>query len=137
MAYDTPQVQTYSYPAVALSGGNVTRILRGPKGKRGRILDIAASITTTTGGATTPPVVQVGVLGSLFAYAAWSIGAAGAGLTAPAAANASNSPGAFVLQADQTPSILPADTDLYLTFVSATGAGAAGVGDIHVTIGWF
>lgn len=137
MAYDTPQSITYSHPAVALSGGNVTRIIRGPKGKRGRIVDISANVSTTTGGATTPPIVQLGILGTLAAYAAWSIGAAGAGITAPAGLNASNTSGALILNSDQTPQILPADTDIYLTFVSATGAGAAGVGDIHTTIVWF
>jgi hypothetical protein len=137
MSYDNPDRVTYSHLAVALSGGNVTRILRGPKGKRGRIVDLSTSLTTTTGGATTPPIIQVGVSGTLGKYAAWSIGAAGAGVTAPAAANATNVVGAIINNADATPQILPADTDIYLTFVSATGAGAAGVGDFHTTIAWF
>lgn len=133
--YDRPQRSRYTYNAVDLHTADITKIIRGPKGKRGRLVNVIASITTTTAGATTTPKVQVGVSGTLTQSLNWDLGAvvAPAGLSADAQ---TSSPFAGADAYTKANPILAADTDVYFTFKAASGSGAAGVADIFIDIDW-
>jgi hypothetical protein len=135
MSYDAPLRITYSRNAINFAT-NSSRILRGPKGKRGRVVDIQVSGTTLFTNVTTSGRVQVGVAGSaatLKANADLDLGALAAG----AAINASNQNNALVGQPGSAIPYLAADTDFTLGFIGPTGGTPAGVGDVDLTIDWF
>ena len=120
MAYDLPLVVTYNY-AWADCSASIAQACKGPSGAVGYVVDITACVLTTTAGATTTPVVQVGLTGTLAAYATLDIGA----LTAPEAANGAG-----------TGLVIPADTTFLVGLVAATGGGAAGACSVNITIDW-
>lgn len=131
--YDKPDVREYAYPATNLAAA-FSRIIRGPAGKTGRVRDVLVGLTVTPAGATTTPVVQVGALGTLGAYAVLPTGTQ----AAPSALVASAVPKALVRDpVSNIQPLLPADTDVYINVVPASGTGLAGTGDIVVTIEWF
>lgn len=135
MSYDARKFIKYARSAVTLTGA-VTITGIGPKGKKGRLIDYGIEdISTTTAGASTTPVVEVGLTGTLAAYgAAFDVGA----LTAPAAKSVRStykeSDAGFATQ--MVLADLPADTPILLTLVPASGGGAAGVGAPFMIIAW-
>ena len=135
MSYDSPMRITYSRNAINF-GTSTSRILRGPKGKRGRVVDINVSGTTLFTAVTTEGRVDVGVAGSaatLIANATMPLSTLAAG----AALNASNVSGALVGQPGSAIPYLAADTDFTIGFIAPTGGSPAGVADVDVTIDWF
>lgn len=135
MSYDARKYIKTARPGVTLTGA-VTLTAVGPKGKKGRLIDYGIEdISTTTAGASTTPVVEVGLTGTLAAYGtAFDVGA----LTAPAAKSVRSS----YKESDATFATLmaqpdlPADTPILLTLVPASGGGAAGVGSPFMIIAW-
>lgn len=133
MAYDTPLRETINFPAFTATA-DVTYVTRGPAGKKGRLLDAIATVTTTTAGATTTPKIQVGLTGALTTYCDFDVGI----VTAPDGGTASGAAGSIKRDATTNAQpVIPADTDLYITLKAATGSGAAGVLIPRILIEWF
>lgn len=129
MSYDAPLRVSYSWSAINF-GSSTSRILRGPAGKRGRVVDATANVTTLFTNVTTGARLQVGPSGTLTAALdmPFTNNAAGSAL------DATNVSGAIKTG---TASFLAADTDQTVGFIAPTGGTPAGVADIHVTIEWF
>jgi hypothetical protein len=143
MAYEVPQRRQYMWPGLDWHAGAITKYIQGPKGKRGRIVEVAVAPTTSFVGTTTPANVQVGYVGQLAQYAQLNVGAAGAGTAVGAVAMASDYAGGLTaLNPASVPNTAPAqlmqkDTPVVVTMNPATGGGVAGVGDVWVVIDWF
>jgi len=133
MAYDTPDQETYCFPSKDFASTDVTYVLAGPKGKQGRIRDVQFVCTVTCAGATTKPIIHVGISGDTDKYCLFNLGTTAAG----AAVRATGTAGILINDADGTPQIHPADTALHVVLVAATGGGAAGVGLVQVMVDWF
>ena len=131
--YDMPIRMTYGYTGVNFAAGDAVRVIKNPrKGARGRVRSINIHATTTFAGATTKPKVQVGdgVTANRYADVDGGTTAAGAAMIARDVA------GGIVGLA--VPNIVTAtDGDLTVTFKAPTGAGLAGVGDVHIEVEWF
>lgn len=147
MSYDRapyhPNQIRYARPQFTLTS-NASFAFTGPKGKKGRLLDYGIDdISTTTGGATNTPKVQVGINGTLAQFGApFDVGV----LTAPNAASVA----ATFRRAADPPATgvnvnwsnlmvledIPAGTQVLLSLIGATGAGAAGVGTVFMIIAW-
>jgi hypothetical protein len=135
--YDKPIRETFCFNAVDLHTADITKYIRGPAGLRGRLVDVLAAVTTTLAGATTKPILKVGISGTLGESLNWNLGAQAAG-AAPLRASAQA--GTTALQKNANTGVMPiiaADTDVILTMAAATGSGAAGVGDLAFTFEWF
>jgi hypothetical protein len=120
-AYDNPIQVSYRFPAVTVSTAAVLGRMAGPSGRAGRVLSIAAVVTTdvtvapalltvdTNAGLTNPPSLSLPV---------------------GAANSIAGSTQADTEGADE----LPADTVIEL---QSDGGATAGAADVTVTIGWF
>lgn len=128
MSYSDGDRRIYAFGPTTYTS-DVAESIRGPKGKKGRLLWLSSHATTTFAGATTRPKLQVGVTGTLTAYANWDMGtlAAGKCIQSDDSLQTSNP----ITQAE-----IPADTDLVVGLIAATGGGAAGVGRTEVCIEW-
>ena len=133
MAYESPIRHTKVYPAAGLAAAS-TRVFRGPKGMRGRLIDILGSVTTAIVGTTSPPRVQLGVGGDLTRFADYTLGTT-AGTAAGTALVASANAGAIKAPQGVRPEI-PADTDITLGIIAAVGT-PAGVADLEAIIEWY
>lgn len=130
--YDTPYRETICLPSKDFASTDVTYILRGPAGKRGKVIDVQMSVTVTCAGATTKPIINVGKSGALTEYVSMNMGTTAAG----AAKRASQTAGDLKLTSGNL-KILDADTDVHVTLVAATGSGAAGTGIVQIMFEWF
>lgn len=139
MSYDMARnIQKYGRKQATLTGSNITCTFRGPKGKKGYLLDYGfEDLTTTFAGGTNTPKVEVGVSGTLAQFgAAFDAGAAVAPLGMKSVASTyaegdTTNFGTYMVLRE-----LPADTDIYLTCIVATGGGAAGVADFFARVEW-
>lgn len=130
--YDTPVYETISLPSKDFASTDVTYVLRGPAGKRGKLRDVQFVCTTTCAGATTKPIINVGISGTLTKYASMNLGTT----AASTAKRASQTAGDLKL-VNNNLQILDADTNIHVTLVAATGSGAAGVGITQLMFEWF
>lgn len=120
-AYDNPIQVSYRFDAVTVSTAGVLGRMAGPSGRAGRVLSIAAVVTT-----------DVTVAASVLSVDTNAGLADPATLTLPVGA-ANTVAGS--LQADtEGASELPADTAIEL---QSDGGSTAGAADVTVTIGWF
>ncbi len=130
--YDTPHRLMYGYTGVNFAAGDAVRVIKNPKtGSKGKVRSINIHATTTFAGATTKPKVQIGDGVTVNKYADVDGGTLAAG-SAMVAKNAAGG-----IKAIDTPHVLTAtDGDLTVTFKAPTGAGLAGVGDVHIEVEW-
>jgi len=130
--YDTPVRMTYGYTGVNFAAGDAVRVIKNPrKGTKGKVRSINIHATTTFAGATTKPKVQIGdgVTANKYADVDGGTTAAGAAMIARDQAGG--------ITAMSVPAVLTAtDGDLTVTFKAPTGAGLAGVGDVHIEVEW-
>ena len=128
MSYADPERRQYSFGPNTFTG-DVAESIRGPKGKKGLLRWAHAHATTTFAGATTRPKLQLGVSGTLTAYMNWDMGtlAAGSAISTDDSLQTSN---------PITNAEIPADTNLVVGLIAATGGGAAGVGRVELCIDW-
>ena len=131
-SYDNPQRETMCFPSKDFSSTDVTYVVRGPNGMRGKLRDIIAPVTVTCAGATTKPKLQVGISGTLTKYADMDMGVT----AADACKRASQTSGDIKL-VNGLEQVLDADTDIYITLKAATGAGAAGTLVPMFVFEWF
>ena len=119
MSYSNPTTATYRFPAASLISAATLGRLIGPKGKTGRVVDIAVLITT--GVTVAASSVTVGTESDTDAYASLAVPvtSANAGLN-----------GATLISGH----LLPANT---VVAVASGGGCTAGAADLLVTIDWF
>jgi hypothetical protein len=129
MSYSNPTTVTHTTGAITTTAAATTIPIAGPKGMRGRLVDIIARCTTTHVLGTTPTKLQFGIAGTLEAYAAFLPPA----MTAPDISRLSALPGASAITLED----LPADTDLLLTTVANVTGSPAGVINYDVIIDWY
>lgn len=129
MSYSTPNFITYTTGAITTTAAAATLPIRGPKGKQGRVVDVIARCTTTHVLGSTPTKLEVGVAGTVAAYATYLPPA----LTAPSASALTDLPGASVL----TTTVIPENTQVILTTTANAGGSPAGVITYDVVINWF
>lgn len=123
MGYSKPLTMNYTITGNSFASADATHAIKAPLGcTRGRLRDIQAAVTTTCAGATTKPIVKLGITGTLAKYASLDLGTTAAGAAKAASTFTEDT---------------ITDTDLLLTLVAATGAGAAGVASVNVIIDWF
>lgn len=127
--YDKPFRKTYSWNAVDLHTADLTRVLKNPvPGSKGKVVGIEVAVTTTCAGATTTPKVQCGDGTTANKYGELACGTTAAGTSIIA----KNDAGGL-----KTTVPTASDGDITVTFKAATGAGAAGAGDVFITVEWF
>ena len=134
--YDSDGSSHYLFPNLTVSA-DVTRYIKGPKGKYGLLWDFGVqAITTTFAGGTTTPKMKIGISGTLNKHGdAYDFGTA-------AAADCTKSIRTAYTEVDAGWATymknrnLDRDVQLIVTMVGATGGGAAGVGDFFVEIKW-
>lgn len=135
MAYENPKRRIYSFNKVTFDG--TARYIQGPKGKRGRVVEVTAAPTTAFAGATTVGQVNVddGVTAGKFAQL--NMGTLAAQTAVGAVAVCSDYASGLNSQPATGPYVYtPADTPVKITPVAPTGAGAAGAADIFVVVDW-
>jgi hypothetical protein len=132
MAFDNPIArETKCVNAVSLSAAS-TRVFRGPKGRRGRLVDILGSVTTTVVGTTSGPRLQLGVSGALTQFADVVLAngtAAGTALVGSVLGGLKSGVNGASLE-------IPADTDITFGVIAAVGT-PAGVADVELLIEWY
>lgn len=126
--YDNPEVITYVLPAVDFGAGTTNHAIKGPNGKsRGRLLDVGVAVTETFNQVTTQAFVRIGTSGDADAYAELQMAAAAAT--------------DFFNTQDDTNAIINADipdaTQLEVACIAPTGGTPAGIGSVHISIGWY
>lgn len=131
--YDNPMRITHNLDSVTVSSSDSTKSIKGPAGHSGVLRDVLVRVTTTTAGATTTPIVNVGESGALTKYASFNVGAQ----TAPEALAASGTAKAIKTESDGRSIFIDPNEEVLVTFVAATGSGAAGVIEVDVVIDWF
>lgn len=126
MAYNNPDVITYSLGSHDFGAGGADLAIKAPKGyTQGRILDVGVAVTETFTATTTPAYVRVGTGADPDAYVELNMGTA-------AATDYYNT-------ADDTDAIINADvtdTQLEVAFVAPTGGTPAGIGLVSITVAW-
>ena len=123
MSYDDKALrQTYSFPAATISGATTTYPIKGPTGRRGRVIAVHGAVTTVIVGA---PAIQVGVSGTLAKFANLSISAAAAGSALATETMTRNAAG------------IPDYIDTTDTALVTVTTGTSGVVVPSVTIDWF
>lgn len=129
MSYSLPNRREYCFPAVNFGSGSAQSI-KGPRGKKGTLVDIHVACTTLFTAVTTPAYVQVGTAATPAANAQLALGTLAA--TDALSAIGSTVGTAYTL----TTATIAADTQVEVTFVAPTGGSPAGVGTVHVVIDW-
>jgi hypothetical protein len=165
--YDQPHRERYTIPAWAFGGGTLSKVLRGPPGKKGLVRDILTTVTTAMVGTTTVPEIRVGSAASDNSNARFRLGTsatAGYGtgefrarsltetaqgrtgskarqledFTGHVALEGNDGSGTVANAADANGfAFLAADTDFYITGVAGTGGAPAGTADVYVDVDWF
>jgi len=110
------------------AAGATTHRIAGPKGKKGRLIEVGVCVSEATVFATTLGIVEVGNASDSDAYAKLNIATA----TALNATFNSDDDTDAILSAD-----IPADTTLLVKLTEGTGAGLAGQGNPYVIIDWY
>ena len=123
MSYDNPMSQSVSVTAATISAAAALFTFSGPVGKRGRVVALGASITTTTTTAATE--LRVGTTADPDDFATLSVPVGVAGLSYQAAA-------ATLFNDDDN--LIPADAEL---IIATDGGADAGAADIHLMVEWF
>lgn len=118
MSYDNGTMSVYRFPAASVIAAATLGRIIGPRGKKGRLVEI--SYIVTTGVTVAASNVIVGLAGTLAAY--------GTRAVAVAAADTGNNGATLV--ADHS---IPANT---IVTVGSAGGATAGAVDILVTILW-
>lgn len=128
MSYESGVVVSYNLAGL---NADASRVIKGPKGKRGRVEDVLVSATTAYNepgdGASASLSVGDGTTADM--YASMTHGAIAANSATAASDLATSLP---VADAD-----IPADSEATITYTQTTGTGATGAGDHVVLIRWF
>lgn len=140
--YDTDWMRSVRFGQAVTNSDASYYPAKGPKGKAGTVMDWGMyNVSTATAGATTTPHIKLGLAADDDAYVlSWDVGVIAIG-----ASNTVRSSLDLGVHADYTSFLalfgvvgrrIPANTQLVLKYIAATGGGAAGVGNIFVDIAW-
>jgi hypothetical protein len=121
--YNQPKTGTYNRAAATISTAATLMTVTGPRGHKGRLVGIAATVTTNTTGDAT--LITVGNATTANKYGTLSVPIA----TAGAAATYNN---ATITDIDAN--IIPADSAVV---IATNGGCTAGAADVAVMIDWF
>lgn len=165
--YDQPHRERYAIPAWAFGGATLSKVLKGPPGKKGFVRDILATVTTAMVGTTTVPEIRVGTAASDSSFARFRLGTTAIagygtgdyrarslcdtaqGRTGSKARQLGDFANHIALEGNDgsnTPSTaadvngflqIPADTDFYITGQIGTGGAPAGTADVYVDVDWY
>lgn len=140
MAFFDALVITYSYPVTGTVA--VTRTIKGPLGRAGRVLEVSASATVDFVGTTTPTTVLVKTLSAVptqINYATVTFGTAATPLTTffGQVASAGSAAPSDTVAGIKVSHELPKDTSFRIMTVAGTGGTPAGNGEVNVTIAWY
>ena len=127
MSYSQPDRRAYAFGSHDFGAGGESLSVKGPAGKKGKLIDICVSATETFNAVTTEGFVNVGTGADPDAYASFGLGT----LADTDSALASTVSGDII-----DPDI-PADTQVEVTFVAPTGGTPAGIGYVNLWIDWF
>lgn len=127
MSYSNPTTITYGFGKHDFGTAGEVQSIKGPSGRRGRLVDIVVSATETFTADTTAGNVQVGTGADPDAYALLTLGT----LADTDTLTASETSGA-IIAAD-----IPADTQVEVTFTAPTGGTPAGMAYVNLVIDWF
>lgn len=132
MSYENPTVLSYVFPNVDIGAGNGSAKFRMPAGMKGRVKDIHLSATETFTNTTTAGTVALGTASDADAY----VDETGLGTLAAGECLSlrEDNDANFLRDSDGTIKILPADTDVVLTYVAPTGGTPAGIATITVIV---
>jgi hypothetical protein len=148
MSYDTPIRMHYKSAVGAFGATTATESYIGPKGKKGKVVDIEVFLTADAVGTTSVPEVDVGSSSGDTSYARFRLGsAAGTGYAASAMPKRARS----LVTGNPTPptlsdftghvaletALIPADTAFVITNKQGSGGTPAGTGYSVVAIDWF
>lgn len=127
--YDKPLVLDAGYRGLFDFGaGGEIYAFQGPKGKKGRLLDVLVAATETFTNTTTGALIKIGTAADDDAYGTFNMAMLADKDCFVASLDA---PTGFVTQE------LPADTVVQVTFVAPTGGTPAGMGLVSIPIAWF
>lgn len=136
MSYDNPDRRTYVLSAHDFGAGAGSASVRGPKGKKGVLIDYGVqNVSETFNAVATPATIAVGdgsdvdAFGEEFSLATV---AAGSGRSVQSVYESDGIYNENVIVNRH----IPADTDVTLTFVAPTGGTPAGIAQPYVTIDW-
>lgn len=135
--YDHGDDYTYPFPLVDFGGGaDVTHYIKGPKGKKGYVVDYGVNtVSEAFAAGTATPMMAVGKTGDTDAYAEeLDFGA----LAANTSASLRSMKTPAQIKADYVrPNMeIPADTQVFVTCVAGTGSGLTGQALPWVKIRW-
>lgn len=148
MSYDVPVREVYESATGAFGATTATKSYIGPKGKKGKVVDIEVFLTADAVGTTAVPEIDVGNASGDTSYARFRLGtAAGTGLAAASTPQRARS---LCGGAGGTPptlndfsghvaletALIPADTAFVVTNKQGSGGTPAGTGYSRVTIEW-
>lgn len=127
--YSNPDRRPYVFPNIDFGAGDSAQSIQGPKGKAGRLVDIHYSATETFNSVTTDAHTQVGTAADPDAFAKFIQG--------DLAATDSVCGSDGVTDTDWLiDPVIPADTQVEVTFTAPTGGTPAGIATVTVWIDW-
>lgn len=129
MSYSNPDRRCYNYGSIDFGAGGEVVSITGPKGKRGRLIDIHVSATETFNAVTTSAKVSVGTAADPDAYAELDVGTL-ADTDSISAEDGVSDTDAIIAED------IPADTQVEVTMVAPTGGTPAGMGHVQIVIDW-
>lgn len=136
MSYDRPCRMTYTFGPYTFTADE-TFSVQGPKGKKGRLWDYGVTgVTTAFAGGTTTPMLSVGTPSDADAYGEeFDFGtlADNSGQSIRSTYYPYHASFDDYLLLTQ---VIPADQEVVLKAIGATGGGAAGVANIFMVIDW-
>ena len=129
MSFRKPITTCYNLNDIHFTGGIMATSLKGPKGKRGYLIDVGIRVTETFACDTTTAKIRLGTTSDPDEYAE---------LIIPDGTAVTD----FFNVADDRDAIkgekLPEETQIEITFVNSADTGVvAGRGDVYIVIDWY
>ena len=126
-SYTNPLTLSYGWPAVDFGGGaDIVQRIKGPAGKKGRIVDVSVEATEAFNSPTNPAHVLVGIASDTDSVLDWNVG----DVDVNTVVNASTSINPGLNE-------VPADTLVLVTLQAVTGTSPTGTGNVRLFIDWF
>jgi hypothetical protein len=129
MSYSNPDRRFYVFPAVDYGAGDSAHSFRGPKGKKGRLVDIHLSATEAFNSTTTDGYTDIGTAADTNAYAHFVQGDLAATDSVCGTDGVTDTD--WLIDAN-----IPADTQVEVTCVAPTGGTPTGIATVTVVVDW-